>query len=456
MRGQVENPGYWQTLWAGAFANNFSSRFLLCILFIGQTSADAVAAPRLPFPQHATYAPGAILPNHRSQAQLDEDVRVAYGLWKNNYLAQAGQEADGQSRYRVKFSKDASAKTVSEGQGYGMMIVAYLAGAEPAAQTIFDGLWEFFNDHRSAIDNRLMDWSVPADEHSGDPDGDDSAFDGDCDLAFALILADRQWGSNGRINYRHEAEQVISGILASEIGPVSRLPMLGDWVSPGGATYNQYTTRPSDFIIDHFRAFRRFTGQSVWDEVATATQQVVDAIQRNFSPTAGLLPDFVTPQSSTDHTPRPAAPDFLEGPHDGDYYYNAGRVPWRIGIDALLNRDTTFSIQTGKISIWAQNAAGGDPHNLHSGYKLDGSPISDPDYFTKFFAAPLGIAAMTQPTQQQWLNDIYDAIRGADEGYYEDTVALLCLIVMTGNVWDPTQAKLDRSAADEAWMFEAR
>ena len=52
--------------------------------------------------------------------------------------------------------------------------------------------------------------------------------------------------------------------------------------------------------------------------------------------------------------------------------------------------------------------------------------------------AAFGVAAMTDPTQQVWLNAVYDTIAGLREDYYEDSLALLALLVMTGNFWDPT------------------
>ena len=55
--------------------------------------------------------------------------------------------------------------------------------------------------HPSEIDSRLMDWNVP------EPEGNDSAFDGDADIAFGLLLADAQWGSAGRVNYKAEARK---------------------------------------------------------------------------------------------------------------------------------------------------------------------------------------------------------------------------------------------------------
>jgi endo-1,4-beta-D-glucanase Y len=312
-----------------------------------------------------------------------------------------------------------------------------MAGEDADAHTLFDGLWEFFNDHRSEIDSRLMDWQVPADE-SPQPGYDDSAFDGDCDIAYALLLAERQWGTNGRVDYRASFDNVVAGILASTIGPDSKLPLLGDWVDPSGTDHNQYTTRSSDYMPGHFRVFRLATGNTTWEAVVTACQQVISSLQANHSSVTGLLPDFVVPASAQDHAPQPAAPDFLEGAHDGHYYYNAGRVPWRLGTDALLSGDTTSRSQVQALSSWIRTATGGDPQNIKGGYELDGTAIGD--YFTTFFAAPFGVAAMLDPLGQQWLNDVYDSVRSTREGYFEDTVTLLAMLVMTRNFWDPHQA----------------
>jgi hypothetical protein len=74
---------------------------------------------------------------------------------------------------------------------------------------------------------------------------------------------------------------------------------------------------------------------------------------------------------------------------------------------------------------------------IKPGYLLSGAPIPPGDYFTTFFASPMGVAAMCDPADQSWLNAIYDAVRARQENYYEDSVNLLCLFAMTGNYWDP-------------------
>ncbi len=394
----------------------------------GGSDPEDDPAPMRPFPQHTRYAPDSILPNHRSQAQLDDDVRRFYDYWKSEYLIEAGVGENGVTMYRIAFGKseEAQATTVSEGQGYGMLIVVHMAGYDPEAQAIFDGLWEFVRAHPSEIDPRLMDWNVPL------PEGNASAFDGDADIALGLALADAQWGSAGAVDYQAAAERVIAGILASTIGPDSRLPMLGDWVDADGDMYNQYTPRGSDFMLANFRGYAALNGDPVWEEVIVQSQLAVLAIQEHASPETGLIPDFIV---RVDGAYQPAPPNFLENSTDGAYNYNAGRVPWRIGLDALLYADPVSRGIAQKISHWIQAAAGNDPANIRAGYELDGTPLPNSDYFTTFFVAPMGIAAMTDPAQQDWLNAIYDSVYDMHEDYYEDSVNLLCLLVMTGNAW---------------------
>jgi endo-1,4-beta-D-glucanase Y len=409
------------------------------IVAAGRSTHRAIAtdsSPMRPFPYRAGYTKGSIGPSNRSQDELDDDVRAAYDRWTSNYLVEAGSDDQGNPLARVAFGKPGTPNhdiTVSEGQGYGMVIVAHLAGHDPDAQAEFDALWRFARAHPSDIDNRLMGWHIPIEE------GNDSAFDGDNDMAYALLLADAQWGSTGEIDYRAAALELLDGMLESTVGQESRYPLLGDWVDPEGDQYNQWTTRPSDFVLGHFRAYERATGLPAWGDVVSACQSVIETIQTNESLETGLLPDFVQPVSPADHTPRPADPNFLEDVTDGSYGYNAGRTPWRIGTDALLNGDATSIDQVFRLSHWAEETCDGDPESFLAGYHLDGTPSEGSDYFTTFFVAPLGVAAMLDPDQQAWLDAIYDSVYDVTEDYYEDSVTLLSMLVMTGAFWDPTQ-----------------
>jgi hypothetical protein len=222
--------------------------------------------------------------------------------------------------------------------------------------------------------------------------------------------------------------------LESTIGPDSHLPTLGDWVNADGADYNQYTPRSSDFMLVNFRAYGNATNDPVWNDVVLQSQNVITAIQTNHSPQTGLLPDFIVIK---DKIPQPAPPNFLEAETDGAYNYNAGRDPWRMGLDALIYNDAASRSIVQKISHWIQTSAENNTANIRSGYELDGTPLPGSDYFTSFFVAPMGVAAMNDPAQQDWMNAIYDSVYNTHEDYYEDSVTLLCLMTMTGNYWSP-------------------
>ena len=106
-----------------------------------------------------------------------------------------------------------------------------------------------------------------------------------------------------------EAKTVIQGIRELLIGTSSKLPLLGDWARglPDTDIHDQYSPRSSDFMPAHFRAYGRATGTvSFWNQVITATQYVSNTIQQNYSPTTGLLPDFISADCvTTEFCPAP-------------------------------------------------------------------------------------------------------------------------------------------------------
>jgi len=166
------------------------STFRAVVLFAALAAANGAGAQNFPFPQHPRYAAGSIKPSHRTQAQLDQDVRAAYDAWKTAYLRTAGT-VGGNTLWRVVCNTDGNNNTVSEGQGYGILIVALMAGHDPDARAIVDGLWRYFDNYPSGGDNRLMSWNINANGQV--QDGNSSAFDGDNDVALGLLVAASQW-----------------------------------------------------------------------------------------------------------------------------------------------------------------------------------------------------------------------------------------------------------------------
>jgi endo-1,4-beta-D-glucanase Y len=380
--------------------------------------------PAVPFGSHLfPYRSGTLKPSG-SQSTLDQAVITYYNKWKAAFVKQNC----GNGWYEI-ISPDADHPYVAEGQGYGMVIVAMMAGADANAKTIFDGMVKYMLAHPSVNNADLL--AAEQDTACRSVNGSDSATDGDMDVAYGLLLADRQWGSTGTFNYKQLAVRHINAIKASEVNPTSHLLKLGDWSSCCDSLY--WTTRPSDYMIDHMRSFRAATGDTAWDTILSAHQSIITNLQAQYAPSTGLLPDFVV---NTDTTARPAPGEVLEDPNDGKYFWNSCRTPWHIGTDAITSGNAASLASARKMNTWIKSKTGGNPNNIAVGYSLAGTAIdsgSEPAFF-----APFAVAATTDPGSQAWLDALWTKMVNTmftSSDYYSTSIQLQVMITVSGNYW---------------------
>ena len=380
--------------------NRFGSNlgiFFLIPLLMGALFSE-------PLPLHAEETP---------TIPLKEGVNRYYGYWKQKYLQPS-------VRFPGDFKVDYNGKgaTVSEAMGYGMLITALMADEDPEAKKQFDGLNSFRKRFPSSINPIFMCWKIPANERPGK---NDCATDGELDIAYALLLAHERWGDN---TYLMEARSLINAIGLSLVRSDFSL-RLGDWNKAPGQT------RPSDFMPDHFHAFRKVTGDQLWSKVEDRSYEILnelqpDQLQYGSATKTGLVPDFAIEKKG--HWV-PARPGFLEGRHDGDFYYNACRVPWRIGWAALATDDLRAKKILDRFMQWAvMNVK--DPEHFRAGYRLNGQPLHNSDFETACFITPTGVAAMALG-MMAWKEKVEWYALGSREEYYEDSINLLCLILMS-------------------------
>ena len=395
--------------------------------YAGGCDEDGSQGAAHPFGNHARpYTEGSLVPDHMEQAFLDGQVTAVYQQWKQRYFSEGCVGSE--SLIKVGLSNSI---TVSEAHGYGMLIMVYMAGYEPDAKLYFDRLYTYYRSHGSVGDPDLMAWSQ--DQSCTNNQGGHSATDGDLDIAFALLLADKQWGSGGEIDYLGAAMRMISSIEGAEVDDSFSYLRLGDWTSSGD-THFYNATRASDFMPGALASFESVTGESGWGNIIDRSYDMVASLQSEYSAQTGLLPDFIRDPLGD---PYPAGPDFLERPVDGEYSFNACRVPWRLGVHYLIHGDSRARTALQKIDGWLRQKTGGDPYSITSGYWLDGDTLPSSNYLSMTFLGPFAVGAMAGG-DQNWVNALWGVLNDYDDGvYYADTLKLLSMIAMSGNWWDP-------------------
>lgn len=478
------------------------------------TCAGPLWAQSFPFPRSADprFAYAASQKPAGGQEKLDRAVIDYYEAWRAKFLvtmthAQVPEIAEGKEQAFVNTNAGEKVKraelyrSVSEGHGYGMLIAALMAGhpqrpataAADREQRDFDALYRFFRAHPSVPDAEqpgvkhphLMAFQVqgpelstlvkkPADENS------DSASDGDMDIAYALLLAERQWGNAGAINYGAEARAVIAEIEQYDVNQKAATVKLGDSITEDTegdsekekAENRFFAVRTSDFMPQHWRAFAKAGKKQLWERVIAQSLAIEAAAFAKFAPETGLMPDFLLLPVGAKPDPglyRPPAGCFLERVKgDGNWSFNACRTPWRLATDYLVNGEPHAQAQLQKLNARMQREATHSgalhPETLNEGYTLAGAKLAaEPDDCAdqpkknakarreqfdpagSCFLAPLTVSA-TLPGNQAWLDALWTDLaperNDASEQYFHCTVKLLCMITISGNWWDPRSARL--------------
>jgi endo-1,4-beta-D-glucanase Y len=341
----------------------------------------------------------------------------AYLRWKNTFVTGSG------SSTRVQRPENAN-DTVSEGIAYGMLLAVYMGD-----KTLFDNLWSYWTGHIAT--GMLMTWCIPG---GGGGTGSacsasgGSATDADEDAAWALIQAGKQWGGT----YASTAASLISSIWTSDIdGSGTHLPK-------GGSNYgspSSSVTNPSYFAPAYYRAFATIDTAHAWSSVITAVYSAIGSVGNS----NGLIPAWCQ------NTCMAAGSNGAST--DGDYQYDAHRVPWRIGLDVCWNGATQGkTFLSNNTTFFAGKATNGigrvvDIYSL-TGAVVTGTPGSVPNSMSAVGTA--GVGAMASGGNSAFMNRAYrfilDATYTSDPStqmsaytYFNATVGLLTALTMSGN-----------------------
>lgn len=349
-----------------------------------------------------------------------EVARQAYERWKEELVTADG--AGGFLRVRRPDSPGAEVNsTVSEGIAYGMML-AVMMGDQPT----FDALWKY--SQLWVNDNGLMHWYINA--AGTQPLGTGAATDSDEDMAWALVMADRQWGGSGSLDrpYIQAAKEQIERIWEHEIDHEHDDQLLSGDSWGGNRVFN-----PSYFAPNEYRIFGEVSGNvDGWNRVIDTGYAILEKCLNEAAGNAtnGLAPAWCDPDTGE--------PEETNGVDN--YQYDSARIPFRIGQDYCYSGDERAKAYLQKVSAFF---AGVGAANIVDGYELDGTPFPDPatkpgSPQSAVFVGSAAIGAMHDAQYQAFLDEAYGLVATGEllarSRYYNLSWTALALLMLTGNL----------------------
>jgi len=382
----------------------------------GGTSPGGAA---FPFPQNIKGS-HCVLPT----AYDNEKVRTAYQQWKDATITSDG--AGNFQRVKKPDSGTVIGSTVSEGIGYGMILAVYMN--DPS---LFDNLWKYEQSHLDS--NGLMNWEIGPDGKTTSG-GSGAATDGDEDMAWALVMADKQWGGKGTLSetYLAAAQKLIGLIWTYEVDQ-SR----GYMLKAGDQWGDVDVTNPSYFAPAYYRVFGQVTGKaSDWNKVITGNY---DILEKSLNATSGNASNGLVPawcnSSGTPVDAYSGAPKYFQN--------DSTRTPFRVGQDYCYFGEPRAKSYLDKITSFY---VGVGVSKIVDGYDLDGKPHPDKavnGLQPASFVGPAGVGAMSDAKYQAFLDEAYAAVATlkltAGTIYYQKSWTALSLLMMTGSFVDFTQ-----------------
>lgn len=348
------------------------------------------------------------------------DAQARYEDWKRDLLTADG--AGGFLRVRRPNSGSQINSSNSEGIAYGMEIAVYMDD-----QATFDKLWQYEQLHLGK--NGLMEWEIGP---NGDTLASGAASDGDEDMAFALVMADKKWGGKGSLpdTYLNYAKKLIDLIWQHEVDH-----QRNDVLIPGDSFASGEVINISYFAPAYYRIFGQVTGKTAeWNRTVETSYDVLEATlnQANKNADNGLVPAWSTPSGT------PMAPAGTS--HPTHHQLDSCRTPFRIAQDYCWFGEPRALAYLQKISAFYSGVGAA---KIVEGYNLDGTPFPGATLNLAAFVGGAGVGAMATAEHAKLRDEAYALLADwksllGGSLYYNQSWSMLSLLMMSGYFNDLT------------------
>lgn len=333
---------------------------------------------------------------------LKETLSQSWEFYISHFLDNEGKVTDHQT-----------SKTTSEGQSYALLRAVWLND-----KTIFDKVLNWTKKNMLLDDKSLFAWwyGEKADKTSGIIDKG-TATDADEDIAFALLLANKEWGDE---QYLDLAKQIIGDIWKHETAIVKgkRYITAGNWASSKESKI--YTINPSYLAPYAYRLFAEVDKEHDWKSLVDTSYEILQGCTEStldLSYSANIPPDWC----ALDKNGKIVQADISD--KSTHFSYDAIRTLWRIALDYQWYKDLRALDFLQKMDLWSKEWQ--EKQKIYVNYSHDGTPLQDTESLAHY-GTQLAFFSITNPdvanqiyTQKilsQWNNDGY---WGDKNNYYD-------------------------------------
>ena len=387
-----------------------------------------------PFPNNYLYPYGNIY----TGTDVQSKIQGLYNAWKTTYYvegAMTGGLQSGNPAARILYKKSGfdGSETVSEGIGYGMLAAVYMDNANNNTQSMFNRLWTFYKGNMNShglMNSKVLGFTA---EVASGTENSYSNTGADIDVAQALLMAHKQWGSAGAINYITEARALIDSIYVHAVDANNILKSSDGF--NGYANPSNYITHAIDLfgkveVVEGWQATNR------WNAVVSACYSLMKT-SRNA--TTGLVPDWCETPSGN------SISGIVDDTYQSYFLYNAIRIPWRMAQAYAWYGHIDAKDVASKITMWAQ-VNYSDPSTTWDGYLLNGVAFNNPTGNAAFsgygtqhnpcFSGGLSIGAMVDNSLSSYMAKCWNVGSATDNfgDYYTHSTQLLYMLTLSGNM----------------------
>ena len=369
----------------------FALAFLLAFCSVAQ------ATVKFPYPQAHKYGNNTIIAtNWNCNGQTASSMlKTKFTEYLNTFYEESGNYA------RIKF--DNPTYTVSEGIGYGMIMMVYFSDNTTSYQGHFDKLWNYYQKYKN--NNGFMHWKING---FNNVDQSNGATDADEDVAFALVLASYQFDDT---KYRTAAANLIAAMRQHEFES-------NGMHKPGDAWNN--VKNPSYVSPAAYEVFKSVdNGNSAFWGSAVSTNYTL--LLGNAHSTTGIP----TGWSNSNGNPTNGNNSFIA------YDYDAARAPWRWSWSYAWYGHTQANTLVSRLASWVNSKSPGD---LKINMNQDGTCTLSGCESNGTSVGSLSSTLIYNSSYQQKLNDNFTVLMSKNPGYYHSSLRLLTGLLMTGNM----------------------